>query len=59
MKKINLPSVNQSNGVVEMSKNALFKNWKKTNTIEDILLDLKNQMKNNKNLPQPAEGSTF
>ena len=42
--KVNLPSVNQSNGTVEPSKFPLFRNWDKATTMEKILIGLKNEM---------------
>lgn len=39
--KINLPSVNQANGVVEPSKFHLFKNWNVDTTMEKMLIGIK------------------
>ncbi|EGR28281.1 protein kinase domain protein [Ichthyophthirius multifiliis] len=59
LSKINLPCVNQSNGQIEISKFAPLKNWKVTNTIESVLIGLKNEMNANKKLSQPAEGTNY
>lgn len=56
--KCNIPSVNQSTGVVER-KFALFANWNSTYTMEKILIGLKNEMIANKKLPQPADGDMY
>jgi ubiquitin-conjugating enzyme E2 variant len=40
LNKINIPSVNQTNGRVE--KLPVLKDWKPTTTIENILIALKN-----------------
>ena len=50
--KINLPSVNQQNGLVE-AKFPMFANWSQHTTMEKILTGLKNEMVANKKLPQP------
>jgi ubiquitin-conjugating enzyme E2 variant len=42
--KINIPSVNQNNGVVEQSKFHMFKNWDPNYTMEKVLIGLKNEM---------------
>ena len=57
--KINLPCVNQSNGVVEPSKFHLFANWNPATTLEKVLIGIKNEMVSNKKLPQPADGDMF
>ena len=57
--KINLPCVNQANGVVEPSKFHMFKNWNPDYTMEKILIGLKNEMISNKKAPQPADGDMF
>eukprot|EP01039_Chlorochromonas_danica_P013155 gene13155-15182_t len=58
--RINLSSVNQSNGLVEPSLPALI-NWNRNCTIESVLVGLKNMMTTpqNRRLPQPEEGTTF
>ena len=57
--KINLPFVNQTNGIVEPSKFSLFRNWTPSTTLEGILVGIKKEMQMNAKLPQPAEGATF
>lgn len=57
--KINLPCVNQNNGLIETSKFPLFAQWKNEYTMEKILIALKNEMTTNKKLSQPADGSQF
>ncbi|RIA98114.1 ubiquitin-conjugating enzyme/RWD-like protein [Glomus cerebriforme] len=59
--RINLPCVNQHTGKVEPSRLGCLSQWKSSNSLEDILLDLRREMANpvNKKLPQPPEGSTF
>ena len=56
--KINIPSVDQSNGKVT-NNFALFKNWNSSTTMEKILIGLKNEMIANKKLPQPADGDMY
>ena len=57
--KINLPFVNQNNGAVDPSKFSMFKNWNKSYTLEKVLIGIKNEMINNKKLPQPADGDMY
>lgn len=57
--KINLPSVNQSTGAVDLGKIAGIKVWNVKMRIETILQEILNDIIKNKNLPQPAEGSDF
>ena len=57
--KLNLPCVNQSNGTVEPSKFSMFKNWNPAYTMEKCLIGIKQEMINNKKLPQPADGDMF
>ena len=58
--KINLSSVNQTNGVVENSLPALA-NWNRNCTIESVLVGVKNAMASqaNRRLNQPPEGTNF
>eukprot|EP00356_Strombidium_inclinatum_P011481 CAMPEP_0170480338 /NCGR_PEP_ID=MMETSP0208-20121228/1219_1 /TAXON_ID=197538 /ORGANISM="Strombidium inclinatum, Strain S3" /LENGTH=133 /DNA_ID=CAMNT_0010752869 /DNA_START=29 /DNA_END=430 /DNA_ORIENTATION=- len=56
--KINLPSVNQGNGKVE-NKFPLFRNWDPATTMEKILIGIKDEMKANKKMAQPADGDMF
>jgi len=59
--KINLPSVDPRNGKVDLTKLPRMSLWKRDFTMETILLELRRHMARpeHKNLPQPAEGSTF
>ena len=57
--KVNLPCVNQANGKVEPSKFHLFANWKGDYDMEKTLIALKQEMINNKKLPQPADGDMY
>lgn len=57
--KINIPSVNQANGIVEVSKFPVFKNWKEENSLETVLVSLKKEMSQNKSLAQPADGDMY
>lgn len=57
--KINIPSVNQNNGSLEMGKFSLFKNWDPLTTLEKILIAVKNEMVANKSAKQPAEGDMY
>ena len=59
--KINLDCVDQTTGDVKPEALHILQNWKRSHTMEDILLELRKEMitPNNKKLPQPAEGSTF
>lgn len=57
--KINLPCVNQGNGVVERNKFHMFANWNPSYTLEKVLIGIKNEMVNNKKLAQPADGDMF
>lgn len=57
--KINIPSVNQSNGSLDPSKFGLLKNWNRETTMEKILIGVKNEMIANKNLNQPADGDMY
>jgi ubiquitin-conjugating enzyme E2 variant len=57
--KINLPCVNQTNGVVEKSKFHMFANWNSGYSMEKILIGIKNEMISNKKAAQPADGDMF
>jgi len=59
--RINLSCVNQSTGTVEASKFSVLGSWNETNSIETILMGLRNEMSaaHNKRLTQPQEGTTF
>lgn len=58
--KINLPCVD-AKGRVLASKFDILENWKRTYTMETILLELRKSMASaaNKKLAQPPEGSTY
>ena len=58
--KINLPCVD-SQGNVVVSEFDTLKNWKRSNTMEIVLLELRKTMASasNKKLPQPPEGSCY
>lgn len=58
--KINLPYVD-SHGRVSATEFDTLKNWKRSYTMEIVLLELRNAMASaaNKKLPQPAEGSCY
>jgi ubiquitin-conjugating enzyme E2 variant len=56
--KINIPSVNQSNGNVE-ARFKVFQDWKPDMGMETCLIALKNEMLANKKLPQPADGDMY
>ena len=53
--KINLPFVNQQNGVVNNSFSYI-KNWNESHNLQGILSTIKKEMINNKRLQQPPEG---
>lgn len=58
--RINLASVNPTSGLVERELPAIA-GWNRNQTIESILVGLKNSMTNpqNRKLPQPPEGTSF
>ncbi|KAJ3105277.1 E2 ubiquitin-conjugating protein mms2 [Phlyctochytrium planicorne] len=57
--KINMSGVNQLNGKVE--RLPCLEGWKRSNTIETVLAELRRDMAapHNRKLPQPPEGSSF
>ncbi|KAF9177407.1 E2 ubiquitin-conjugating protein mms2 [Haplosporangium sp. Z 767] len=59
--RINLPCVNQINGMVDPSKLACLRNWRNNYSLEIVLTELRREMAsaNNRKLTQPQEGSTF
>lgn len=59
--KINLPCVDQTTGEVKHDQFHTLRDWKRSYTMETLLLDLRKEMgtPTNKKLPQPAEGTTF
>lgn len=58
--KINLPCVDASGNVLTSEFDTL-KNWKRSYTMETVLLELRKSMASasNKKLAQPPEGSTY
>jgi ubiquitin-conjugating enzyme E2 variant len=59
--QVNLPCVNPNNGIVDPSQLPCLAQWKRENTMETILIELRRYMASsqNKKIPQPAEGSTY
>ncbi|OAQ96380.1 hypothetical protein LLEC1_01864 [Akanthomyces lecanii] len=59
--QVNLPCVDSKNGVVDPSMLPCLAQWKRENTMETILIELRRYMAapNNKKIPQPPEGSTY
>ena len=56
--KVNLPCVNQANGMVT-NKFKMFNPWNASYTLETLLIGLKNEMIANKKLAQPADGEMY
>ncbi|CUS23213.1 LAQU0S08e04632g1_1 [Lachancea quebecensis] len=61
LSKVNLPCVDQNTGEVRKEQFSTLRDWKRSYTMETLLLDLRKEMAlpSNKKLPQPAEGTTF
>lgn len=59
--KVNLPCVDEKNGEVKSKEFHTLKDWKRSYTMQTVLLDLRKEMATpaNKKLPQPKEGTTF
>ncbi|CCK70880.1 E2 ubiquitin-conjugating protein MMS2 KNAG_0F02130 [Huiozyma naganishii CBS 8797] len=59
--KVNLPCVDQTTGVVSAEKFHTLRDWKRSYTMQTVLLDLRKEMGTpaNKKLSQPSEGSVF
>jgi len=57
--KINIPSVNQNNGVLETSKFGLFSKWNPETTMEKILIAVKQEMIVNRKNAQPQDGDMY
>ena len=57
--KVNMPCVNQSNGLVDLSKVAKLKKWSTDMRIETCLIALKEEINKFKGNKQPAEGETY
>lgn len=58
LSKVNLPSVNPSNGKVEPRFSG-FQHWTPDKGMEQMLIGLKNEMIANKKLPQPQDGDMY
>lgn len=58
--RVNLPCVRED-GSIDLSKFDTLNHWKRSYTIEHILVDLRKEMAKpeNKKLKQPEEGSTY
>lgn len=58
--RINLPCVTAA-GSVDVAKFAVLRDWKRSYTLEQVLVELRKEMANalNKKLAQPPEGSTY
>ncbi|KAK7223488.1 hypothetical protein V2G26_011491 [Clonostachys chloroleuca] len=61
LSQVNLPCVNPRNGIVDPSQLPCLAQWKRDNTMETVLIELRRYMAApaNKKLPQPPEGSTY
>lgn len=61
LSKINLPCVNQSNGIIDAKKLPILNFWKRNYSMETLLLELRKEMSApaNRKLPQPPEGSAY
>ncbi|ORX39205.1 ubiquitin-conjugating enzyme/RWD-like protein [Kockovaella imperatae] len=59
--KINLPCVDQTNGLVNFSRVASISSWKRDFTLETVLVELRRDMASpaNRKQPQPPEFSEF
>lgn len=59
--KVNLPCVDEKNGEVKSTEFHTLRDWKRSYTMQTVLLDLRKEMATpaNKKLPQPKEGTTF
>lgn len=59
--KINLPCVDQTTGLVDPKKFKTLGEWKRSYSIEIVLLELRKEMAlpGNKKLAQPKEGTTY
>ncbi|TAQ90556.1 hypothetical protein B7494_g1130 [Chlorociboria aeruginascens] len=59
--RVNLPCVDDKNGVVDPNKLECLLNWSRNNTMETILIELRKYMAHpsNKKMPQPPEGATY
>ncbi|KAF8802629.1 UBC-like protein [Phlegmacium glaucopus] len=59
--RVNLPFVNQTNGIVDYNKLPVLSAWSRQSSIETVLVEIRREMAsfNNRKLPQPPENSTF
>ncbi|TQS31789.1 hypothetical protein Golomagni_07919 [Golovinomyces magnicellulatus] len=59
--QVNLPCVNPRNGAVDPAMLPCLAQWKRENTMETVLIELRRYMAApaHKKIPQPAEGSTY
>ncbi|KAJ1971430.1 E2 ubiquitin-conjugating protein mms2 [Dimargaris verticillata] len=59
--RINLPCVNQESGEVDPRKLSCLAHWKRTYSMETVLVELRREMasSSNRKLRQPPEGSTY
>ncbi|CAN6654256.1 ubiquitin-conjugating enzyme variant Mms2p [Trichomonascus vanleenenianus] len=59
--KINMPCVDPATGIVLPELVPCLAQWKRTNTMETVLVDLRREMASpaNRKLPQPEEGTVF
>ncbi|KAK8131807.1 ubiquitin-conjugating enzyme E2 [Apiospora sp. TS-2023a] len=59
--KIILPCVDEADGKVNPTKLPCLANWKRENTMETILIELRRFMASSqcKKIPQPPEGTTY
>ena len=56
--KVNLPCVN-NRGEIPRNNLQILKTWRYDNRMEEILLAIKQQMAQNRKLPQPQEGTFY
>lgn len=61
LSKVNVPCVDAKTGVVDPSQVPCLAKWRRSNTMETVLIDIRKEMATpaNRKLPQPAEGSRF
>ncbi|KKF93274.1 Ubiquitin-conjugating enzyme spm2 [Ceratocystis platani] len=59
--RVSLPCVNPTNGQVDPRQLPCLNEWKRSHTMETVLIELRRYMAlpSNKKIPQPPEGSTF
>ncbi|ANB13181.1 E2 ubiquitin-conjugating protein MMS2 [Sugiyamaella lignohabitans] len=61
LSKVNAPYIDQETGVVRPDLVPCLAKWKRSNTMETVLIELRRELASptNRKLPQPPEGSTF